>query len=233
MDLQLQLFTFNTNRECYLKVIKNWVSLASVLIVFYSRQLFFELLLKLWKWSILGWLWGKHGFLKNLGVVDIAGSGGVHLVGGTSGNLVTSHVFYMNCDDIRILFVLWRHAYFLKTFSRWRRTKMLKTQQILEQSENNPIIESIYNVITFLTKFLLINLTLDSYHKHGSAIELCGLDISRKITSLSCHRCLTLARVDNRYSCLVRIKKITTRCLRVIGIFVFLSGRAHLDVILR
>ncbi|XP_023336671.1 putative ammonium transporter 3 [Eurytemora carolleeae] len=31
-----------------------------------------------------GWLWGNHGFLKNLGVVDIAGSGGVHLVGGTS-----------------------------------------------------------------------------------------------------------------------------------------------------
>ncbi|XP_059079547.1 putative ammonium transporter 3 isoform X2 [Tigriopus californicus] len=32
-----------------------------------------------------GWLWGKHGFLKNLGAIDIAGSGGVHLVGGTSG----------------------------------------------------------------------------------------------------------------------------------------------------
>ncbi len=34
-----------------------------------------------------GWLWGQHGFLKKLGVVDIAGSGGVHLVGGTSGNI--------------------------------------------------------------------------------------------------------------------------------------------------
>ena len=33
-----------------------------------------------------GWLWGEHGFLYNLGVVDIAGSGGVHLIGGTSGN---------------------------------------------------------------------------------------------------------------------------------------------------
>ncbi|GAB6019404.1 hypothetical protein CHUAL_000984 [Chamberlinius hualienensis] len=31
-----------------------------------------------------GWLWGKHGFLFNMGVVDIAGSGGVHLVGGIS-----------------------------------------------------------------------------------------------------------------------------------------------------
>ena len=31
-----------------------------------------------------GWLWGAHGFLYNLGVVDIAGSGGVHLVGGAS-----------------------------------------------------------------------------------------------------------------------------------------------------
>jgi len=31
-----------------------------------------------------GWLWGKHGFLYRLGVVDIAGSGGVHLVGGAS-----------------------------------------------------------------------------------------------------------------------------------------------------
>ena len=32
-----------------------------------------------------GWLWGEHGFLKRLGAVDIAGSGGVHLVGGASG----------------------------------------------------------------------------------------------------------------------------------------------------
>lgn len=32
-----------------------------------------------------GWVWGAHGFLKNLGSVDIAGSGPVHLVGGVSG----------------------------------------------------------------------------------------------------------------------------------------------------
>ena len=31
-----------------------------------------------------GWLWGSHGFLSQAGVVDIAGSGGVHLVGGAS-----------------------------------------------------------------------------------------------------------------------------------------------------
>ncbi|XP_076653909.1 ammonium transporter isoform X2 [Halictus rubicundus] len=31
-----------------------------------------------------GWVWGDHGFLKNLGSVDIAGSGVVHLVGGSS-----------------------------------------------------------------------------------------------------------------------------------------------------
>jgi ammonium transporter len=31
-----------------------------------------------------GWLWGNHGWLRELGVVDIAGSGGVHLVGGSS-----------------------------------------------------------------------------------------------------------------------------------------------------
>ncbi|TRY73665.1 hypothetical protein TCAL_01884, partial [Tigriopus californicus] len=35
-----------------------------------------------------GWLWGKHGFLKNLGAIDIAGSGGVHLVGGTSAAVI-------------------------------------------------------------------------------------------------------------------------------------------------
>ena len=34
-----------------------------------------------------GWIWGDHGFLKNLGAVDIAGSGTVHLVGGTSGKM--------------------------------------------------------------------------------------------------------------------------------------------------
>ncbi|KAM0737359.1 putative ammonium transporter 3 [Formica fusca] len=31
-----------------------------------------------------GWVWGDHGFLNNMGVVDIAGSGPVHLVGGVS-----------------------------------------------------------------------------------------------------------------------------------------------------
>ncbi|KAK4294579.1 hypothetical protein Pmani_032810 [Petrolisthes manimaculis] len=31
-----------------------------------------------------GWLWGSHGFLFKLGVVDIAGSCGVHLCGGAS-----------------------------------------------------------------------------------------------------------------------------------------------------
>lgn len=29
-------------------------------------------------------MWGEHGFLRNLGVVDIAGSGPVHLLGGAS-----------------------------------------------------------------------------------------------------------------------------------------------------
>ena len=28
-----------------------------------------------------GWVWGEHGFLRNIGVVDIAGSGPVHLIG--------------------------------------------------------------------------------------------------------------------------------------------------------
>ncbi|XP_050312668.1 putative ammonium transporter 2 isoform X1 [Anthonomus grandis grandis] len=31
-----------------------------------------------------GWLWGEHGFLKKLGAVDIAGSGAVHLLGGSA-----------------------------------------------------------------------------------------------------------------------------------------------------
>lgn len=32
-----------------------------------------------------GWVWGDHGFLKQMGAVDIAGSGPVHLIGGVSG----------------------------------------------------------------------------------------------------------------------------------------------------
>ncbi|KAL7636187.1 UNVERIFIED_CONTAM: hypothetical protein RMT77_012944 [Armadillidium vulgare] len=31
-----------------------------------------------------GWIWGSHGFLYNMGVIDIAGSCGVHLCGGAS-----------------------------------------------------------------------------------------------------------------------------------------------------
>ncbi|XP_002736983.1 putative ammonium transporter 2 [Saccoglossus kowalevskii] len=35
------------------------------------------------------WLWAKTGWLKKLGVVDIAGAGSVHLVGGTTGLVAT------------------------------------------------------------------------------------------------------------------------------------------------
>ena len=31
------------------------------------------------------WIWGPGGFLSELGVIDIAGSGAVHLLGGVSG----------------------------------------------------------------------------------------------------------------------------------------------------
>ncbi|KAL1497506.1 hypothetical protein ABEB36_008456 [Hypothenemus hampei] len=31
-----------------------------------------------------GWIWGEHGFLKRMGAVDIAGSGAVHLLGGSA-----------------------------------------------------------------------------------------------------------------------------------------------------
>ncbi|XP_045508309.1 putative ammonium transporter 2 [Colias croceus] len=31
-----------------------------------------------------GWVWGEHGFLNRMGAVDIAGSGPVHLIGGSS-----------------------------------------------------------------------------------------------------------------------------------------------------
>ncbi|XP_026474376.1 putative ammonium transporter 2 [Ctenocephalides felis] len=31
-----------------------------------------------------GWVWGEHGFLYNLGAVDIAGSGPVHVIGGSA-----------------------------------------------------------------------------------------------------------------------------------------------------
>lgn len=31
-----------------------------------------------------GWIWAKRGFLRHMGVIDVAGSCGVHLVGGIS-----------------------------------------------------------------------------------------------------------------------------------------------------
>lgn len=31
-----------------------------------------------------GWVWGEHGWLKNLGVIDFAGSGPIHIIGGAS-----------------------------------------------------------------------------------------------------------------------------------------------------
>ncbi len=35
------------------------------------------------------WIWAENGFLAKMGCIDIAGSGGVHLVGGTAGLVAT------------------------------------------------------------------------------------------------------------------------------------------------
>ena len=35
------------------------------------------------------WVWGDHGFLRNYGYVDFAGAGGIHLVGGITGNCIS------------------------------------------------------------------------------------------------------------------------------------------------
>ena len=35
------------------------------------------------------WIWAENGFLQVIGCIDIAGSGGVHLVGGTAGLVAT------------------------------------------------------------------------------------------------------------------------------------------------
>ena len=35
------------------------------------------------------WIWAEAGFLFDMGCIDIAGSGGVHLVGGTSALVAT------------------------------------------------------------------------------------------------------------------------------------------------
>lgn len=37
-------------------------------------------------------MWGEHGFLKKLGVVDIGGSGAIHLVGGSSALIAAAFI---------------------------------------------------------------------------------------------------------------------------------------------
>lgn len=32
-----------------------------------------------------GWVWGQHGFLKNIGVLDFSGAGPIHIIGGAAG----------------------------------------------------------------------------------------------------------------------------------------------------
>lgn len=32
-----------------------------------------------------GWVWGQHGWLKNIGVIDFSGAGPIHIIGGTAG----------------------------------------------------------------------------------------------------------------------------------------------------
>lgn len=59
------------------------------------------------------WLWSPKGFLYQLGVVDIAGSGGVHLVGGSSGECLDSQnlpkllkiVFVLMSDEWEVVYL--------------------------------------------------------------------------------------------------------------------------------
>jgi ammonium transporter, Amt family len=34
-----------------------------------------------------GWIWGQHGWLKNIGVVEFSGSGPCHIIGGAAGEI--------------------------------------------------------------------------------------------------------------------------------------------------
>lgn len=34
-----------------------------------------------------GWIWGQHGFLKNIGVIDFAGTGPIHIIAGAAGKM--------------------------------------------------------------------------------------------------------------------------------------------------
>jgi len=63
-----------------------------------------------------GWVWGEHGFLFKLGVVDIAGSGPVHLVGGTSGEN-SSFILFGN---------VWKKIYVAEKFTHLTNRKFRK-----------------------------------------------------------------------------------------------------------
>lgn len=36
-----------------------------------------------------GWVWGQHGWLKNIGAIDFSGAAPIHIIGGASGELKT------------------------------------------------------------------------------------------------------------------------------------------------
>jgi ammonia channel protein AmtB len=59
-----------------------------------------------------GWVWGDHGFLNRMGVVDIAGSGPVHLVGGVSGNknYAKRYLKIFKTDNLLLIYFICRTA---------------------------------------------------------------------------------------------------------------------------
>jgi ammonia channel protein AmtB len=46
------------------------------------------------------WIWGPTGFLAEFGVIDIAGSGAVHLLGGVSGEQLNIPFLVPNKEDL-------------------------------------------------------------------------------------------------------------------------------------
>lgn len=57
----------------------------------WSVSWFFDLLFFDVVVAVCRWVWGPGGFLGELGTIDIAGSGAVHLLGGASGNKIAIH----------------------------------------------------------------------------------------------------------------------------------------------
>ena len=91
-----QLFTLFFNQISFATTATTLVSGAVAERFKFTSYILFSFLMTIVYGVGAGWLWGQHGWLKNIGAIDFAGSGPIHLIAGAAGEFRSKKSEHLN-----------------------------------------------------------------------------------------------------------------------------------------